>query len=132
MALTTDAFQQDRSTEGHYKFPPFCLIMRCPAKLRAEGGELILVSPVWPTQAWCTHCCTCQLPRQCFLYEPLCFFVVRRGNRTLQLSTNPATSSRVPCVRLQRKEFQKTLPSSAWRPGTNNSAWSMLVCREGN
>ena len=52
MALATDAFQQNWSTGRNYAFPPFCLIMRFLAKLRAEGGELILVTPVWPTQAW--------------------------------------------------------------------------------
>ena len=52
MAVSVDALQQDWSTGKHYAFTPFCLIMRCLAKLKAEGGELILVTHVWPTQAW--------------------------------------------------------------------------------
>ena len=52
MALASDALQQDWSNERNYAFPPFCLIMRCLAKLRDLGGELVLVTPVWPTQAW--------------------------------------------------------------------------------
>ena len=34
------------------RIPPLCLKMRCLAKLTEERGELILVTPVWPTQAW--------------------------------------------------------------------------------
>ena len=51
-ALATDALQQDWSNERNYAFPPFCLIMRSLAMLRELGGELVLVTPVWPTQAW--------------------------------------------------------------------------------
>ena len=52
MALASDALQQDWSDGRNYAFPPFCLIMRSQAKLRELGEELVLVSPVWPTQAW--------------------------------------------------------------------------------
>ena len=52
LALEVDALQQDWSKEKNYAFPPFCLIMRVLAKLREQGGELILVTPLWPTQAW--------------------------------------------------------------------------------
>lgn len=50
--LATDAFQQAWSMGRHYAFPPFCLIMKTLAKIREEGGDLILITPVWPTQAW--------------------------------------------------------------------------------
>ena len=52
MALTVDALQQDWSKEKNYAFPPFCLIMGVLAKLREFSGELILVTPLWLTQAW--------------------------------------------------------------------------------
>ncbi len=52
MALASDALQQDWSNGRNYAFLLFCLIMRSLAKLRELGGELVLVSPVWPTQAW--------------------------------------------------------------------------------
>jgi hypothetical protein len=39
------------SHEKSYAFPPFCLIMRSLAKLRAQGAELILATHLWPTQA---------------------------------------------------------------------------------
>ena len=50
--LATNAFQQMWSRGWHYSFPPFCLIMKTLAKVCEEGGELILITPVWPTQAW--------------------------------------------------------------------------------
>ena len=51
-ALASDTLQQDWSTKRNYAFPPFCLIMRSLAKLREKGGELIMITPVWPTQVW--------------------------------------------------------------------------------
>ena len=83
MALATDAFQQNWSAERNYAFPPFCLIMSSLAKLRAEGGELILVTPVWPSQALYPSICTCQLPHHCFSRGPPNFFAVLKGNHTL-------------------------------------------------
>ena len=50
--LASDAFQQAWNTGRNYAFPPFCLIMKTLAKLREEGGNLILITPVWPTQPW--------------------------------------------------------------------------------
>ena len=52
LAIATDALLQDWFRGRHYAFPPFCLIMRSLAKLQGAGGELILVTPVWATQAW--------------------------------------------------------------------------------
>jgi hypothetical protein len=51
-AIALDVLQQDWSYEKSYAFPPFCLIMWSLAKLRAQGAELILVTPLGPTQAW--------------------------------------------------------------------------------
>ena len=50
--LASDAFQQAWTTGRNYAFPPFCLIMKTLAKLREEGGNLILITPVWPTRPW--------------------------------------------------------------------------------
>ena len=54
-AIASDALQKDWSHEKSYAFPPFCLKMRSLAKLRAQGAELILVTHLWPTQAWYTN-----------------------------------------------------------------------------
>ena len=46
-------FTRIRARPGtNYAFPPFCLIMKTLAKIWEEGGELVLITPVWPTQAW--------------------------------------------------------------------------------
>ena len=34
------------------RFPPFCLIGRCLAKIRQEQATLVLVTPTWQTQPW--------------------------------------------------------------------------------
>jgi hypothetical protein len=35
-----------------YAFPPFCLIMKCLAKVIADRAELVLIAPVWEMQVW--------------------------------------------------------------------------------
>ena len=51
-SLASDAFHQNWDQARNYAFPPFCLVMKTLAKIREEGGELVLITPVWPTQAW--------------------------------------------------------------------------------
>ena len=51
-SLASDAFHQNWGQARNYVFSPFCLIMKTLAKIREEGGELVLITPVWPTQAW--------------------------------------------------------------------------------
>ena len=51
-AVSTDALAQDWPKQGSYAFPPFCLIPTILRKIMAEELDLILVTPVWPTQVW--------------------------------------------------------------------------------
>ena len=51
-SLASDAFHQNWGQARNYHFPPFCLIMKTLAKIWGEGGEPVLITPVWPTQAW--------------------------------------------------------------------------------
>jgi hypothetical protein len=61
-----------------YANPPFILIPRLLSKLRREGGEVVLVSPVWPSQPWwpvlmkmaLTHPPPLLLPRSSELFLP--------------------------------------------------------------
>ena len=52
-AAYIDAFTVDwtRFTNG-FAFPPFCLITRCLQKIVQDQATIILVVPLWPTQAW--------------------------------------------------------------------------------
>ena len=119
IALATDAFQQNWSTGRNYAFPPFCLIMRCLAKLRAEGGELILVTPVWPTQAWYPSILQLSIAPPVLLPWTPKLLCGPQGqshplvvNHTLQLAAWHVCAN--PC---KREEFQETLPSSSWQLG---------------
>ena len=51
-AMATDAFQVRWMDLQAYAFPPFSLIGRCLQKIRQEGATVVLIAPVWPTQAW--------------------------------------------------------------------------------
>ena len=45
-----DAFLLDLKGLKGYAFPPFCIIGRCPAKVRKEGATI--VASVWPAKPW--------------------------------------------------------------------------------
>ncbi len=51
-AQATDALAQPWLGWRAYAFPPFALIPRVLAKIRAEQSRLLLVAPVWPSQPW--------------------------------------------------------------------------------
>ena len=50
-----DALVQPWREESAYAFPPFNLISKCLRKISLEGATLMIVSPVWPAQAWYPH-----------------------------------------------------------------------------
>ena len=51
-AEATDAFTQDWSSILGFAHPPWCLIPRVLRKVRSEEASLVLVTPLWPSQAW--------------------------------------------------------------------------------
>ena len=121
MAIASDALQQDWSKEKNYAFPPFCLIMRSLAKLREQGAELILVAPLWPTQAWYPSLLdlSVSLPVLLPMTQNLLLGPGGGGeihpllaNQTLQLAAWHVSSD--PCT---RKEFVRGLSSSSWQLG---------------
>ena len=99
-------------------FPPFCLIIRSldNSKLRELGGELVLVSPVWPTQAWYPSLLdlsvslpvllpTSQLGPQGQIHPLI-------ANQTLFLAAWHVSNN--SC---ERKAFVQALPDSSWELG---------------
>ncbi len=48
----TDALQQKWSHLSPYAFPPFSLVGRVIAKVRAEKVTMVLITPAWQTQPW--------------------------------------------------------------------------------
>jgi hypothetical protein len=52
-AIHTDAFTLNWATFRGYAFPPFAMIGRCLQLIQSQKVEhLVLVAPIWPTQAW--------------------------------------------------------------------------------
>ena len=55
-ALFIDAFRINWGQfTNSYAFPPFCLISRCLKKVVQENASMIIVVPIWTTQAWFTR-----------------------------------------------------------------------------
>ena len=61
----TEAMTMDWSRLQGYLFPPFNMVGRCLAKLFREQASAVLVSPLWPSQAWFPQLLTltCEEPR---------------------------------------------------------------------
>ena len=119
LAIATDALLQDWSRGRNYAFPPFCLIMRSLAKLQGAGGELILITPVWPTQAWYPRLLDMSVAPPVLLPSFPDLLLSPRGerhplllNETLSLAAWHVSSS--PC---NRRAFLQTLPGSSWQHG---------------
>ena len=51
-AMAVDAFAQSWHDQYIYAFPPFSLIARVMQKVRRERASVLLIAPMWPTQAW--------------------------------------------------------------------------------
>ena len=109
---------------------PFCL-MRCLVNLRVEGGKLILVTPLWPTQAWYPSILHMSIAPPVLLpWTPTSLRSLRAITPSSGQS-HPSTSC-VACVRqsLQAQGISGNaakLIVAAWRPGTYsvyNSAWN--------
>ena len=119
LAIATDALLQDWSRGRNYAFPPFCLIMRSLAKLQGAGGELILITPVWPTQAWYPRLLDMSVAPPVLLPSFPDLLLSPRGerhplllNETLSLAAWHVSIS--PC---SRRAFLQTLPGSSWLHG---------------
>ena len=52
MAEATDAFLHDLSTFTGYAHPLWCLISRVLFKAQSQVATLVVVVPLWQTQAW--------------------------------------------------------------------------------
>jgi len=65
-AQGTNALQLNFKELDGYAFPPFCLIGRCIQKIRQEQNAIIIVVPLWPSQAWYPSL------MECLVDLPLC------------------------------------------------------------
>ena len=52
LAEAVDAFQQDWSEVKGFANPPWCLIGHVLNKIRSQEAQVVLVAPVWKSQAW--------------------------------------------------------------------------------
>lgn len=128
MALALEALMQNWAVGRLYPFSCFCLIMRCLAKLREEGGEFVLMTPWYSSLLEMSVFLLILLP-----WDPKLLQVPHGQSHPLE--SNPATR-RLACVQrsLQPKGISSNafkLILAAWRPGKNsvyNFAWKKWHC----
>ena len=88
-ALAIDAFQQHWDETLRYAFPPFSIVARVLQKVELEGATIILVFPIWPTQAW--------FPRALKMTIDTPYLLPQES---LTLPQNPAKKHPLPKLRL--------------------------------
>ena len=138
--LASDAFQQAWNTWRNYAFPPFCLIMKTLAKLREEGGNLILITPVLANTTLVPSATRhVNSPTSASSSGSQAFDQPSGGPASASSEQN-SVSSRMACIQqsistrgISDRAYKLILASR--RPGTNtvyNSAWSKWYswCKE--
>ena len=129
MAKYIDAFEIDWKQFSFYAFPPFCLLSRCVQKIVQQQATGILVTPLWPNQAYFTSVLN-------LLIDTPRTFKASRTNLTHPVWTSPhplhqslvlmvGKLSGIPCMSAQfRRRLSISLCSSSWlhsmSPGTNS------------
>ena len=108
-ACAIDAFSISWKNRYIYAFPPFSLITQILHKLDAEGGEMLLVMPVWPTKPWYPMVAQRLVARPILLprtamYLPQQPELKHRLQRTLRL-----VACRLSGVNTRWKDYQKRL-----------------------
>lgn len=113
-----DAFSIDWSDFKCYLFPPFSLLGRCVQKILKDKTTVILVAPLWPTQAWFT------LVMQMLIDTPILVMArkdlltlpykdtVHPLNKTLNLMICHVSGNS-----LLTEEFRQKLPASCYALG---------------
>ena len=116
-ASYVDAFSISWTDLYSYAFPPFSLIGQFLHKLEEDGGESILVAPVWATQPWYPQLLqmTVDHPR---LLPPLPDLLTLPGTqRRHPLSKLVLAAFKLSGKRSRCRDFQQKLPDLSCLPG---------------
>ena len=133
----TDAFSLDWNNH-FYAFPPFSLLPRCLQKIQQDKVKGVMITPLWPTQAW--------FPLLLQLLADRPWVIQPRSNllkhpshnhphplhKDLSLVVCPVSGNISGACR-----FQQTLPKYLWHPGekehrnnmppTSKNGWHFVV-----
>ena len=126
MAEATDAFVQDWTLIRGYAHPPWCLISRVLSKAQAQAATLVVVVPLWQTQAWFPQLMSMLidepilLPHDQMIVEP-------SPNCDAPMKENfpQLVACKVSGCALKKKEFQKKLLASFSLPGGRKLSLTM-------
>ena len=129
LAEAVDAFQQDWSKVRGYANPPWCLIGHVLKKIKTQQAQVVLVAPVWKSQAWYLVALEMLMdyPRLIPPQEGL----LQRGQDhrgmdiTPQLAIWPVSGKSTVVT-----AFQQKLRSSCWPPGGRSPHRHTTPCSE--
>ena len=128
-ALETDAFSLNWNGWKAYANPPWNLISQVLCQVRQQGATIVLVAPVWKTQAW---------------YAPLLDLLIKEPCRLPWTQNLIQPTHPVNCPNLQphlavwhisgqdslQREFHRRLQASCSPHGGRNPAKHMTHCSE--
>ena len=131
-AMHVDAFTLNWSAHYLYAFPPFSVIPRLLSKQEEEGGDMLVVLPVWPTRPWFGRLLTrvveppLLLPRNC-LRLPQDLRATHKLSRTLRLGIFRLSNRSLNC----RDSHRRSLTFSSARGETPRSSSTKCTCING-
>ena len=116
-ASHVDAFTLAWTDKLFYLFPPFSLVGHCLQKLEEDGGEAIMVAPVWPTQPWYSKLLGMLTAHPALLRPSSRLLSLPGTDRVHSLPNLLLAAFRLSGNPSRTREFRARLPSSSWLPG---------------
>lgn len=115
-AWRTDAFSFHWGDLEGYAFPPFALIARCLAKVKADNARLVMIAPVWGAQPWFPQLLKLTTSAPILLPPMRNLLKGPEGEDHPLLVTESLTLAawKVSGVDTETKEFQQELPTFYW------------------
>ena len=118
MAEATDAFLQDWSAYRAYAHPPWCLIARVLFKAQAQEATLVIVVPLWQTQAWFPQLVDMLVESPILLpYKPGIVEPSPNCDCLLMANMPQLITCKVSGCASKQQEFRRKLSTSSLHPG---------------
>ena len=125
-AVAIDAFNMQWENIQAYAFPPFSLIPCLLQKIRRHKARLLLIAPIWPTQAWFSVVLrmTTMTP---IILPKVCLTLPQKPRE--KTPTQNTASSGVNVIRdtLRCSGFPEHITNvilQSWRSGTHSQYWT--------
>lgn len=116
-ACAINAFSMSWNKGLNFAFPPFSCLSRTIQKVMEDEAELILVAPLFPTQAWFSHLLQLVSADSYILPKVDHLLYLVKQKKAHRLTTMRMGVFRLSGNISRVREYQGKLPKSSWHPG---------------